>query len=137
MQVFLVTNRFKEKDPQYGAQAGGELAQPTNYTPALIFHACRFLSKIYRPGYRYKKAGVIFCGLIPQQATQLDLFERTEKIENKDKLMGAVDKINKRFGRNTVQFGSMGFQQRWKMRAESKSPAYTTRWSELAVVKAI
>jgi DNA polymerase V len=45
--------------------------------------------------------------------------------------MAAFDALNQRFGRDTVQLGSAGLAPRWAMRAENKTPCYTTRWDEL------
>ena len=50
--------------------------------------------------------------------------------------MKAVDEINKRWGRGTIQPGTAGFVKKWHYRQLKKSPAYTTRWSELPIVKA-
>ena len=50
--------------------------------------------------------------------------------------MEAVDTINKRWGRDTIQSGAAGITKDWCHRQLEKSPAYTTRWSELPIVKA-
>jgi len=47
-----------------------------------------------------------------------------------------VDQLNRKYGTNTVRYGSMGFQQQWRMRQERKSRGFTTRWEELLVARA-
>ena len=51
-------------------------------------------------------------------------------------VMDAIDRINSRWGRNTVQYASSGLAKPWCMSQEHKSPAYTTNWQELPVAKA-
>ena len=50
--------------------------------------------------------------------------------------MGALDGINGRFGRFTAVPAAQGFKREWKMRAESRSPAWTTKLDEVPVVRA-
>ncbi|NBU71864.1 MAG: DUF4113 domain-containing protein [Proteobacteria bacterium] len=45
--------------------------------------------------------------------------------------MGALDKLNRRYGEGAVKVGSCGLQQAWGMKRERKTGAYTTRWGEL------
>ena len=51
-------------------------------------------------------------------------------------LMASIDQINARFGRGTVFPAAMGVERGWKLRAEHHSPCYTTRLTELPVVRA-
>ena len=64
------------------------------------------------------------------------LFENQDQSAQRERLMAAIDDINGKFGRMTVVPGSQGFKRSWKMRADMKSPAWTTRISDLPVVKA-
>ncbi|MFO3797043.1 MAG: DUF4113 domain-containing protein [Anaerolineales bacterium] len=50
--------------------------------------------------------------------------------------MNALDAINNRWGRGTLQSGRVAKQTEWGMRRELLSPSYTTNWSELFVLKA-
>ena len=51
-------------------------------------------------------------------------------------LMGALDKINQRFGMNTVRTARAGTKQQWQMRSGNRSPNYTTQWDELPIARA-
>ncbi|MGS5087103.1 DUF4113 domain-containing protein [Hydrogenophaga sp. A37] len=52
--------------------------------------------------------------------------------------MGALDGLNRRYGRGTVLLGSTGLQgdqRRWSMKQERRTPQYTTRWEDMPVVR--
>jgi len=134
VDVYIRTNRFKKDEPQYCRRETITLSAPSSDTATLIKAALTSLKIIYQPGYRYQKAGVLLSGLVPGKYTQLPIFGAVE--QNSDSLMKAVDEINKRWGRDTIRSGAAGFARKWHYRQLKKSPAYTTRWSELPVVKA-
>jgi len=134
IHVFIRTNSFKKKQAQYCNSRNLTLSTPSSHTATLIKAALASLKAIYRPGYGYQKAGVLLSGLIPENYEQLHIFRSAAPDSNA--LMKAVDEINKRWGRDTIQPGTAGFVKKWHYRQLKKSPAYTTRWSELPIVKA-
>lgn len=134
LQVFVGTNPFNPSDPPYHGHCTVELICPTADTRVLIGQALRGLEAIYRPGYGYKKAGVMLLSLSPADRRQGALFDPPDT-ERSRQLMATVDAINARLGRGTVRFGTEGFRHGWAMRQAHRSPAYTTRWSELPLVK--
>lgn len=136
MIVFFHTNRFKPEAPQYSASRTGSLQPMSNDSFELISLARRLVERAYRDGFAYTKAGVIFENLAPQKERPLSLFEDRETREKKARLMAAVDDVNARFGRMTVVPGSQGFKRPWKMRADMKSPRWTTQIKELPRVRA-
>ena len=132
--VFLLTNRFKEDEPQYNAGITVPMDDATDDTLALTSAALRGLAAIFRPGFRYKKAGVMLTLLSDKGARQATLFDDPVARAKSEKLMEAMDAINREFGRGTLRSGASGVAQRWAMRAGNRSPRYTTRWDELPVV---
>jgi DNA polymerase V len=134
IHVFIRTNSFKKNQKQYCNSRTIRLAVPSSHTPTLIKAALASLKAIYRPGYVYQKAGVLLGDLVPENREQLRLFN--PPAPHDDSLMLAVDQINRRWGRNTIQSGGAGLDKQWHYRQMKKSPAYTTRWSELPLVKA-
>ena len=50
------------------------------------------------------------------------------------RLMAAIDAINRTHGRDAVRTAACGIQQQWSMRCANRSPRYTTRWDELPEV---
>lgn len=134
LHVFLRTNPHRPELPQYTGNRMMRLSPPTASTPILIQKARQGLARIYREGFVYQKAGVMLTGLSPTGMVQQDLFQPAWQ-EN-GPVMEALDRINGRWGRNTVQYASSGITKPWCMSQEHKSPAYTTSWKELPVVKA-
>ena len=134
IHVFLTTNQFKGDQPQYSKSMMVSLPQPSSYTPTIIKSALHGLDQIYKDGYHYKKAGVMLTGISSGKHKQLSLFG--SDIKESNCLMNAVDYINSKWGRNTMQSASAGFAKPWSMQQSFKSPSYTTSWQELPLVKA-
>jgi DNA polymerase V len=134
IHVFLRTNSFKKEQPQYSASKTSTLPYPTCHTPTLISNCLNLLQSIYRSGYFYQKAGVLLTGLTPQNYQQMDIFNSPDARHTP--LMQAMDKINNRWGRHTIHSATTGFDQHWQHRQLRKSPAYTTKWTELPIAKA-
>ena len=57
-----------------------------------------------------------------------------EQKETDQKLMQQLDTLNTKHGK-TLWFASQGTNQEWGMKRELLSPAYTTNWQELPVVR--
>jgi hypothetical protein len=85
-------------------------------TGRLIGAALRALAAIYRPGFRYKKAGVVFLELIPAGQAQAGLFDAPDNAASKAR-MRADDALNRRYGRHTVTFAASGRRRGWKLRS--------------------
>jgi len=133
LHVFLSTNRFKPDTPQYSNSLLMVLPEPTASTPTLIKRSLHGLEKIYRPGFEYKKAGVMLAEIMPEAYRQGNLFNQGRDDRN---LMGALDSINAKWGQSTVQYAAAGFKKAWMFKREKLSNAYTTQWDQLPVVKA-
>jgi DNA polymerase V len=131
--VFITTNRFKPNEPQYSNSAVVQLPQPANDTFMLVQAALRAVEWLYRPGYQYKKVGVLLTELSPASVVQTDLFSNLAQQEKRGALMRTVDSLNQRFGAGTVFCAAEGIEKDWQMRATLRSPGYTTRWEELPV----
>ena len=132
LQVFLTTNRFRPAEPQYSNSMTVTLAQPTASTPELIRRATDSLRRIYPQGFAYQKVGVVLLDLADAGYVQPSLFHPLRP--GQEKLMAAMDRINQRWGRDTLHSAATGFRKPWKNRQTRKSPAYTTSWHELPVV---
>lgn len=135
VQVFISTNTFNPNQPQHVQSMMASLPSPSSFTPHLLKAALHCLESIFKPGYQYKKAGVMLVEIVPAHCQQINLFDLVST-ENPE-LMQAVDRINQKWGSQTVQLAAAGLAKTWKMVRSHKSPAYTTNWSELPVVNAI
>jgi DNA polymerase V len=131
--VFVRTNPFKEKAPQYNRSMIVPLFQPTDDTSKLVHASLTGLNAIYRSGYGYKKSGVLLMGLQPKGAIQSTLFDDPVAQARSASMMRVMDAINRKMGPGNLTVASSGVKQRWAMRRESKSPSYTTDWNELPV----
>jgi len=68
---------------------------------------------------------------------ELDLEDDEQAPAARPRLMDALDKVNDRYGRGTLQMGTanLGAKPRnWMMKQEPRTPAYTTRWEDMPVV---
>jgi DNA polymerase V len=133
VQVFVMTGAHGT-DSYYSNSAAARLPQPTSYTPALLAGTLPCLRKAYRKGYRYARAGVALLDLAPAEGLQGNLFY--EHSPRYTALMHALDRVNRRMGSDTVYLARAGrfWKQAWSARCDLKSPAYTTKWSDLPVV---
>ena len=132
LSVTLRTGFFNPTEPIYSNSAVTPLATPTNDSSQLIAEATRLLRGIWRPGYRYAKAGVMLSELSPQEQGQADLFCAPEQARRKQ-LMQTIDQING--GKHGKVFiAAQGVQQEGSMKRRDLSPAYTTRWNEVPLV---
>lgn len=127
--VFVITSRFGA-DPQYSNSATLELAYSTDSTDELLAWALKGLEQIYRPGYRYKKAGVMLNKLTPAEHLPIRLFGE-ERFERSRRVMKAVDEINARHGRNTVRLGAACGGGCWETKFLRRSRRYTTCLAEV------
>ena len=110
------------------------LPYATSATNELIKPALKLVDKLFEKGKRYKKAGVILSGLVPDKCIQTNLFVE-EKKTTKNILMNMLDNINFAMRDDIIKFAASGTTRNWKMRQELRSPRYTTRWEELFEVK--
>ncbi len=121
-------------EPQHSAARSTRLLPMTADTGALIVAASRCVQAAWRDGFRYVKAGVLLDDLCRTEDAPRTLFETPSP--RSATLMAAMDRLNGRFGRGTVFPAAVGVERGWKLRADHHSPCYTTRLTELPVVRA-
>ena len=137
LQVFLETNPHGG-GPQYFPATGCALPMPGNDSGRLAEIAAGLLRRIHRPGFSFRKVGVLASDLSPEAATQLSFdAPPPEVLARRRALMATMDRLNRDHGRATVRLGSAGpTTPAWKMRQANLSPCYTTRWDALLTVSA-
>ena len=138
MTVFFHTNRHKQGRPQYAGSRSTRLTPMANDTFDLIEAARRCACAAWPKGvadgrFGFTKAGVMLDDLLPAEDRPLTLFDapRPKGAE----LMQALDAVNARFGKKTMVLASEGFDRPWQLRADHRSPRYTTRLSDLPIVR--
>ena len=137
LRVFIHTSPFQTHLPQYHAARTIALNHPSQDTRVFLQAGRIALADMYRPGVAYAKAGVHLLEITSADALQADLFSSAEDNARALQLMTTLDRVNARFGSGTLQPGVAGLQEPrgWVMKRGNKSPAYTTRWAELARAK--
>jgi DNA polymerase V len=125
--------------PRFSKSIVVPLRRPTASTPALVDAACKGIRQIYQPGFQLIKAGVMLLDLVSDDIRQGELDLEGDVDERSEQLMVALDGLNGRFGKGTIQVASAGMgpiARAWGMRQERRTPMYTTRWEDVAVARA-
>lgn len=90
------------------------------------------IPRLYVDGVRYYKIGVGLVDLMPQEHVQYDLF--TPPTEE-PRLMCVLDKLNQRYGSDTVFVAAQGIDPKWHMRRDMLTPQYTTDWRQIPLIQ--
>ena len=131
--VMLRSNKYDTNGKQDNQSCMITLSYPTNSTLVISKSAINLVSKMFKKGVSYKKAGVMVMGLVPTDNFQLNLFEN-ENPKHKP-LMKSIDALNKRYGTYKIKLGNQDLKRTWKMKQERLSPKYTTNIKDIIVVK--
>ena len=134
--VFAHSSPFRANDPRFSECATVQLVQPSSDTTVLVAAAERGMRKIYRPGYRLAKAGVVLLDLSPITREQPSLLPEETAPTGRDHsaLMEAMDRINQRWGKGAVAVGSAVQVGAWGMRQGRKTGNPTTNISQVVSV---
>ncbi|MCH9376421.1 Y-family DNA polymerase [Klebsiella pneumoniae] len=135
ISAFVKTSPFTLNEPYYGNSTSVKLLTPTQDSRDIITAATKCLDAIWRDGHRYQKAGVMLGDFYSQGVAQLNLFDDNAPRQNSEKLMEVLDHLNAKDGKGTLYFAGQGIQTAWQMKREMLSPRYTTRISDLLIVK--
>lgn len=138
--VWIETNRFREQEAQHNGSRTITLPMATDDTGVLTTWAVALMRRIFRPGHRYWKSGVMLLDLSPKGAEQLSLLDAPAPTSERKRseVMRVMDEANGKWGRGTIGIGSAGLHapHPWSMKRGMLSPRYTTRWEELPRVRA-
>jgi DNA polymerase V len=133
VSVYIRTNPFSTK-PQYYNGKTMNFDIPTSSTFEIQQKVLWGLKQIFIQGYDYKKAGVSVMGIVGKDEIQGNLFVPEPDIKAY-KISSLMDKINAKFGKETVKFAIQGTNNIWKGNASKVSPKYTTLWKDLLQVE--
>ena len=95
--MYLSTNRFNKKIAQRSASASVEM-EATDNVIQLNAAAQRTLEQVFKCGFEYHKVGVLLHDLASVKNIPASLFETELGVTRSHDLMGAVKKINAKFG---------------------------------------
>lgn len=133
IMVFLHTNGFKKELPQYAKNIVVKFPFATNSSFDIVKFAVEGLDRIFKKGYKYKKAGVIVMDIIPDNPQQLMLFGGVNPKHKK--IMQTMDSINANIGPYKLKIASQDQNKNWKMNQNKLSPRYTTKLTDIIKVK--
>jgi len=133
VMVFIHTNGFRKELPQYTRSILVQIPYPTSSSIEIGKYALIGLQKIFRKGYKYKKAGVIVMDITPENPTQINMFENSNPKHKM--LMKAVDNINGIYGTGKIKLAGQDLKKTWKMKQERLSQRYTTNINELIEIR--
>ena len=114
------------------------LRRPTCDTALIAGAAISGLRRIYKPGYRLAKAGVMLLDLQDSSVEQSEL-DLDDPGPDQGKPTDALEASNTRYGRGSIQLASAGVggaDRTWTMKQELKTPNYTTCWKDLPRARA-
>jgi DNA polymerase V len=132
MSVFIRTNPFQNNQPQYAKRCQIYFHQASDDLREITAKAIQGLNTIFKPEFAYHKAGVCFEQIHYHQ--QMGLVQEPKR-RNTDEFMQVFESIRNKYGRNSIHLAAEGIQQTWSMKSEQRSPAYTTCWQDLPLVK--
>ena len=136
--VFAHTSPFRP-GPRFNKSVVVPLRRPTADTGKLVWAASMGMRRMYEPGYKMAKAGVMLLDLVSGSVLQGELDLEEEDQRDRTKLMVALDTLNGRYGKGTVHSASTGGTNEgkdWGMKQERRTPQYTTRWEDVPVARA-
>jgi DNA polymerase V len=102
LQVYIRTGLFNPDERRYSRTASAPRHTPSNDTRDLVQAVLAGLEGIYRPGYRYQKAGIMMLTLASPGQIQADLFAPAPRPRSHE-LMATLDPINASMGSGTVR----------------------------------
>ena len=134
--VFIRSNKFNQKNQPYYGDKTYSFISPTNDLFEIVRLAVEALSSIYKPGIKYKKAGVLLSDLSSEGVYNRDLFfQRSEKdLLKKMKANRVFDRLNSRYGSGTICIAKENYEKFYLTRRKNLSPAYTSNFYDLPVV---
>ncbi|WP_434778529.1 translesion error-prone DNA polymerase V subunit UmuC [Neisseria sp. Ec49-e6-T10] len=133
VSAFIRTSAFNERNPYYSNVATSSITFPSQDTRDIIHAATEALNMIWREGFQYHKAGIMLGDFYDSKNPQYDLFNDYHESKHSEPLMKTLDLINAS-GRK-VWFAGQGVKKNWEMKRGKLSPAYTTKLSDIPIVK--
>ncbi|QPG05488.1 Y-family DNA polymerase [Salinimonas marina] len=131
MMIFAASSPH-DTQPFYKKSVMHRFAMPTADTRQMLKAVAASVETVFKPGVEYYKSGVGLIDLVAETHHQGDLFAQSD---DDSALMSTLDKINQRFGRNSLNFASKGSQTGFAMRRDFLSACPTTRWQEIPTIK--
>lgn len=132
--VFIQTSPFRQDLPQYCPYGTVVLDTPSNSVRAIVNAALSVFQAIYKPGFGFKRAGVVIEDIISAENIPSSLFDTEEELhsrENDDTISAIMDKFNS----SAHQVLRLATQREGHytdgIRRDHCSPLYSSSWKDL------
>ena len=133
--VFIRTSPFQKDKNYYANSKDIDLPVRTNDSIELVKQALIALQYIYRKGYKYQKAGIIFSGLNEVDIYKKNLFSSINNEEKRKKLMKAIDYTNIKYGRHALSIAQAGLRKKLNIKRQYSSKINTACFDFLPTIK--
>ena len=133
--VFIRTSPFQKDKNYYANSKDIDLPVRTNDSIELVKQALIALQYIYRKGYKYQKAGIIFSGLNEVDIYKKNLFSSINNEEKRKKLMKAIDYTNIKYGRHALSIAQAGLRKKLNIKRQHSSKIDTACFDFLPTIK--
>jgi len=130
MRVLLRTSRYS--GAQHHEQRAIRLPHHTNDTLDIVQHALRLLYGMYRSGMQYKKTGVHFSDIVPEDAIPERTLFGVESAPRRS-LMNALDHVRATCVSPIYTAAELGGETLYAKHTH-RSPRYTTHWNDIPTI---
>lgn len=135
MQIIIRPSRHGQWSLR-GGSAEQFFDRPTDDTREFLKVARKLLDELYEADVPYKKVGVVLSKIRPLSEETGSLFEDEHTASKPQRIMSVIDKVNTRFGTQSITVGRVQQGTAWQSSQAQISPLYTTRWTDIAAVRA-
>ena len=132
ISVFIRTSPF-DTDQSYRAIKSYSFTYPTDDTRDFLYAVRKTLAKIYKPNYRYSKAGIMLSSFSDIGYVQNSLFRESHTYKMNSRLMKVIDELN--LNQKQIYIASQNIGRFKPIQRNMISPKYTTSWIDLPVVR--
>ncbi len=134
VRVSIRTGMFNPDEPKFAKGVVCELPYPTDDTRHITRAAIAGLEHVFQEGFSFSKAEVLLMDLRQRGEYTDDMFAETQPAAS-ERVMGVLDAINAKWGRNTLRPGRVPTEPGWGMRRDMMSQSFTTRIDQLWLVR--
>jgi DNA polymerase V len=117
--VFLHTDRFRPVPHKYFGKHSYKSVYHSDVTSEIYLWVSACLDAAFRPGFQYRKAGVILSDLATPDEIPYRLFEQKD-FERRHDLSKIIDEVNFRYGRDAVRFAALEARGDWQGKSQHR-----------------
>ena len=136
LTIYAYTSRFRTDLPGDCIYSNINFPVATNHLQEIVAAAVKELRTLWKGDnkFLYKKAGVVVWEICKENEVQGNLFDTIDR-GKQQKLMRAIDEINRKNGHNTVRVSTQGYSKSWHLTNEYLSKQYSTNLNDVIILK--